>query len=210
MTFDIDSIRYDGILGSDAKYTNAPTPLFGSLWTEIALLPPPDNSSAFTRSECDEIVKLLHGPYAQFKDQIARDDIDNLEDLFVDLILEHDCDVSQRQREFLKTCTSELTTIGLHFKLKFNRPRPRQLIKTFYDLVIDDGKTTQSPSYPSSHALIGRFLAKLLSHSYPSISEPILRLGSRLGRGRVVAGYHFPTDVYAGQYLADRLYDLVS
>lgn len=209
MILDIDSIRYDASLGSDAKYKNAPTPLFGLQWTEIKLLQPPSNSSAITKSECDEIIRLLNGHYDKFKGHIERDDIDNLEDLFIDLILEHNYEVSHRQRKFLKDCTSQLTTIGLHFKLLFNRPRPRQLIKALYDIDIKDGKTTQSPSYPSSHALIGHFLAKFLSRSYPSIRKSIFRLGSRLSKGRVIAGYHFPTDMYAGHYLANRLFNLV-
>lgn len=205
---DLDDLTYDGNLESYAKYLDAATPLFGSSWKLIGLPDPPSNSSKRTSGELRRIVRLLDEFYPIFKDRVGELDIDDLEDLFVDLLVDGGVVVSDGLKSLLRQLSEELTTICLFFKVKFNRPRPRQLLKRVFGVSIRDGRTTGSPSYPSAHALIGRYFSVLLSRMFPDLEVELVKLGREIGKSRVVAGFHFPSDYFVGCVLADKLVGL--
>lgn len=205
----LNDTKYDGEYGSDISLEGKATPLFGTDWAQITLIEPAANASDATIKEVNEILDLMKTKYPKYRDVIKSQDIDNIEDLYVDLLLENDVDIGDKQRAFLTKVTNELTTIGLHYKRIYYRARPKQLIKIIYNIDIEDGKTTKSPSYPSTHAIIGRFLSRFLSAHYPEFETTLGYLGESLGKGRVLAGYHFPTDYYSGVFLADQLYTLI-
>lgn len=205
----LNNTKYDGEYGSDKSLEGKATPLFGTEWAEITLIKPATNASDATIKEVNEILDLMKTKYPKHREVIKSQDIDNIEDLYVDLLLENDVDIGPEQKAFLTRVTNELTTIGLHFKRIYYRARPKQLIKIIYNIDIEDGITTKSPSYPSTHAIIGRFLSRFLSAHYPELKSALGFLGESLGKGRVLAGYHFPTDYYSGVYLADELYKLI-
>jgi hypothetical protein len=206
---EIDRIEYDGNLGSDHKYLDAPTPLFGTAWKKIELIAPSKNSSIKTQRELEEIIKLRTMLYPRYDKTIRHHDINDLESLFIKLFESNHRRCKKKQVEFLKAVSGELTSIGLHFKMLFKRARPRQLLKRLYDIEIVDGATTKSPSYPSTHAIIGRFFSAFLSEHYPSLRAELYGLGDAIGKGRVIAGYHFPSDYYSGVYIADSLFKIL-
>ncbi len=85
----------------------------------------------------------------------------------------------------------------------YRRPRPYDA-----DARVKPGiKLEPSSSYPSGHSTRGLLLARVLAELVPDRREPILRVGLQLGYDRVVGGVHYPSDVLAGEELANALAD---
>lgn len=59
-----------------------------------------------------------------------------------------------------------------------------------------------SGSYPSSHAAIGWAVALVLSEVCPDCQNAILKRGYDYGQSRVIAGYHYQSDVEAARLAA--------
>lgn len=59
----------------------------------------------------------------------------------------------------------------------------------------------KSASFPSGHATRGALLAALLGELAPDRRDALAARGAQIGRDRVVAGVHYPSDVAAGEKL---------
>lgn len=59
-----------------------------------------------------------------------------------------------------------------------------------------------SGSYPSGHASLGWAVALVLSEIYPQHQDELLKLGYEYGQSRVIAGYHYQSDVDAARLAA--------
>lgn len=202
---ELDSISCDRTT-QDRHLVGRPTPRFGSGWRGIRMEAPPSNSDRETLSD----LRLMQGVRSSLgkdrKREVREQDRGDLEALFVDLLRGLGEDVPKSLRREITAVSSELATIGLHFKDEFKRARPWQLLKAVGGESWDRGRTTGSPSYPSNHALIGTFMAIWLSRLYPGRAKALESLGRRLGDNRHAAGYHFKGDVDAGNQLARRLW----
>jgi acid phosphatase (class A) len=86
-------------------------------------------------------------------------------------------------------------------KKYFARPRPIE-VDSHVQPVVDTGRER---CYPSGHATRGAIWAAILSEIAPEEKEPLVVRGQEIGWDRVVAGVHFPSDVYAGQVLGKAL-----
>lgn len=72
---------------------------------------------------------------------------------------------------------------------------------------VDDSKygLAKSGSYPSGHALLSWTWALLLAEAVPSRSNQLMTEGYQFGESRLVCGFHFPSDLEAGRYVASAL-----
>ena len=61
-------------------------------------------------------------------------------------------------------------------------------------------------SYPSGHTVLGWTMALLLSDINPTVADALLARGYEYGQSRVIAGYHWQSDVDAGRLGASVLY----
>ena len=61
-------------------------------------------------------------------------------------------------------------------------------------------------SFPSGHAALAELHALILSELFPEQREVILKHAEKIGKGRVILGLHYPSDVEAGQSLAIAVY----
>jgi acid phosphatase (class A) len=57
-------------------------------------------------------------------------------------------------------------------------------------------------SYPAGHTTLGWVTALLLVEICPGKENEILRIGYEYGQSRVIAGYHWQSDVTAGRLVA--------
>ncbi|MBQ7279910.1 MAG: phosphatase PAP2 family protein [Bacteroidales bacterium] len=57
-------------------------------------------------------------------------------------------------------------------------------------------------SYPSGHTLLGWGMALILSEINPSAQDTLLAMGYEWGQSRVIAGFHWQSDVDASRMLA--------
>jgi acid phosphatase (class A) len=65
-------------------------------------------------------------------------------------------------------------------------------------------------SYPSSHAMMGLLSALALAEVFPVKKEMIIKYGYQIGLNRVLGGVHHPSDVNAGQALAQQVWMQIS
>ena len=74
-------------------------------------------------------------------------------------------------------------------------------------LIPDDEETLrENGSYPSGHAIRGWTTALLLCEINPDAQDDLLALGYQWGQSRVIAGYHWQSDVDAARLLASAGY----
>ena len=197
-------LRY-GKPKQDAHLIEKPVKHFNPKWKEIQLPQPPKNESQKTQKELKVILNYLDANSAEDLNKINKQDIPDIELLFVDLLQKNGVKMDKELVKKITKVSEELSTISLKHKVKYDRARPYQLLKSIKGKIIPQGNTTGSPSYPSTHAVIGTFMAKWLSKLYPQHKKDLAKLGKELGDYRVKAGFHYPTDRDAGNYLANEL-----
>lgn len=70
----------------------------------------------------------------------------------------------------------------------------------------DEETLRENGSYPSGHSIRGWATALLLCEINPAAQDDILALGFQWGQSRVIAGYHWQSDIDAGRLLASAGY----
>jgi membrane-associated phospholipid phosphatase len=98
------------------------------------------------------------------------------------------------------------TLAAMHFKHKFQRPRPSQLCPALKPPLEVPGHA----SYPSGHAtqafLMAACLKEALTGSPHAVAAPVLdALAARIATNREIAGLHYRSDTLGGQALAANL-----
>lgn len=71
----------------------------------------------------------------------------------------------------------------------------------------DEEKYSNTSSYPSASAAIGWGLALVLTEVAPEHQDSLMKRGFEYGRSRVIAGYHYASDVQAGRIMASYIYN---
>ncbi|MBP5546699.1 MAG: phosphatase PAP2 family protein [Bacteroidales bacterium] len=66
----------------------------------------------------------------------------------------------------------------------------------------DEEELSHNGSYPSGHTILGWSAALLLTELAPEHADAILTIGYRYGQSRVIAGFHWQSDVDAGRLCA--------
>lgn len=84
-------------------------------------------------------------------------------------------------------------------KKTFKRPRPYDANKNIKPCI----SLEDSYAYPSGHTMIARVYARILSQVYPERAEKLLERASAYSMNRVLGGVHHPSDIKAGEVLAD-------
>ena len=96
-------------------------------------------------------------------------------------------------------------------KAKFNRQRPYAYYNEGTLVPEKEEKHRYEGSYPSGHTVFGWASALLLSDisQSPEAMEALLARGYDFGQSRVIAGYHWQSDVDAGRMAGTVLYQLI-
>jgi PAP2 superfamily len=95
--------------------------------------------------------------------------------------------------------------VMMRLKRQFNRPRPTQYYPALYPPLPVPGHS----SYPAGHALIANLTARVLIEvTTPAIGaspyeKSLLKLAEEIGLNRVIAGFHFRSDIAAGALAGD-------
>ena len=84
--------------------------------------------------------------------------------------------------------------VGMHFKARFNRPRPAQISPAITPWIDTPGH----PSYPSGHALEGHLISLCLNEVMSGANEALTLLARRVALNREIAGLHYPSDTACG------------
>ena len=87
------------------------------------------------------------------------------------------------------------------FKIKHPRSRPYSEDQRIQPCVDKPGKS----SYPSAHAACAAVDACVLGRIFPDRAKSLAAYGKYLGDLRAIVGVHHPSDITAGQNLADQI-----
>ncbi len=92
--------------------------------------------------------------------------------------------------------------VSSYFKGKFQRPRPYAIDNSIEPCI---EKVKGARAYPSSHASMSAVGACVLAEFFYKKEKRILEYGKYLGDLRAIVGVHHPSDVIAGQRLAEQI-----
>ena len=165
--------------------------------TEFKNTPPPKNDSKVTEDEIKEVQKIK-------VNKKFVDTTDDIHEHFEDFLKTKDIEYPKKE---VNKAMKGLSRIILELKYHYNRPRPEQIAeKKKIKLKPTTLDTASTPSYPSGHALRGRFMGRYLSEKYPEYKSKLMELGDEIGDGRLMAKVHYPSDNKFGRKIADKLY----
>ena len=96
-------------------------------------------------------------------------------------------------------------------KAYFNRTRPYAYYNEGTIVPEKEEKHRYEGSYPSGHTVLGWTSALLLAdiNTSPKAMEGLLARGYEFGQSRVIAGYHWQSDVDAGRMAGSVLYQMI-
>lgn len=96
-------------------------------------------------------------------------------------------------------------------KAYFNRMRPYAYYNEGTIVPEKEEKHRNEGSYPSGHTVLGWTSALLLAdiNTSPEAMEGLLARGYEFGQSRVIAGYHWQSDVDAGRMAGSVLYQMI-
>ena len=94
-----------------------------------------------------------------------------------------------------------------HFKNKFNRIRP---FEAYPELDVLGSKTNKTRSYPSGHACQSVIIARYVAGKEPKAERELMKAAYECGYGRVIAGFHYPSDFVTGNLLGEKMYVMMS
>jgi hypothetical protein len=89
------------------------------------------------------------------------------------------------------------------FKDHFDRDRP---VEVFPQLNTLPSKTNKTRSYPSGHATQSVLVAKYVAGKVPRLEKDLMAAAYECGYGRVIAGFHYPSDFEVGNLLGEKMY----
>jgi hypothetical protein len=165
--------------------------------TEFKNTPPPKNDSKVTEDEIKEVQKIK-------VNKKFVDTTDDIHEHFEDFLKTKDIEYPKKE---VNKAMKGLSRIILELKYHYNRPRPEQIAeKKKIKLKPTTLDTASTPSYPSGHALRGRFMGRYLSEKYPEYKKELMILGDDIGDGRLMAKVHYPSDNKFGKKIGDKLY----
>ncbi len=177
--------------------------LFNESAKFIRIPPPPANSSLSTAKDILTVQGATYLCGDGMKKSVRKHDKDPAFAIKTYLTLfgiEYD-------QQFIDKVLDESAFIIRTLKNLYNRPRPQQLAPYFgVEFEVLGSRTNKSPSYPSGHSTQARLLAEIYAEKHPEHRLNLIKAAEECGGGRVMAGFHYPTDHKAGVYLAKRLF----
>tara|TARA_E500000178_G_scaffold152890_1_gene152726 strand:- start:32300 stop:35845 length:3546 start_codon:yes stop_codon:yes gene_type:complete len=178
-------------------------------WKNIDVPSPTLNDSEETKSEMMMMSKL----FEQRNNAIVQSIKDHDQEVFYGIesyLMKYNLEYTMKDIQNLKKIGSGVVR---HFKNKFQRPRPYELADALnmkfnhMELISDSMKT---PSYPSGHSLQSRLIAEFYGKLYPKHKQNLIDLSDECGYGRVLAGWHYPSDHIEGVNIAKKLINMVN
>ena len=107
----------------------------------------------------------------------------------------------------LEQILKESVPIITHFKNFYNRKRPHIVLSRINTLPSETNKT---PSYPSGHACQSVIIARYVAGKEPKAERELMKAAYECGYGRVIAGFHYPSDFVTGNLLGEKMYVMMS
>jgi acid phosphatase (class A) len=168
---------------------------------ERLLPPPPMPDSARAKAELEEVQRLTTTSTPQQLADAAYDDGHEDGTIFKEVLgpgFEMDkLPATKAMLSFVGEAESD-TTKGP--KAFFHRDRP-WIVDTAIKTCTPHKPGPAANSYPSGHSTVGFAMAQVLASMVPDKAQALLARASSFAENRLVCGYHFRSDIVAGQEL---------
>ena len=175
------------------------TALGKRLLSNMPTIPFPRNQSSETDDEIKNIKKKRY-----FLTEDRQQDIED--EIMLKGIFRKFKMTPTESNSIVKIFQSEIDSIIMQLKNKYNRVRPYKLDET----IIPSIDPPQHPSYPSGHATQAYFIANVLSEKYPSRRTHYMNVAETIAVNREYAGVHYHSDTKFGKIVADTLFQYFS
>lgn len=107
--------------------------------------------------------------------------------------------------DFQERMFDEVNYFTRKLKTKFQRARPF----VAYPQITPCVQVHNSLAYPSGHAATGYLSARAFAVIFPEFESLLIERGWTVGHDRALGGVHYPSDVRAGQELAEKVWSLL-
>ena len=177
-------------------------------WKKIDVKAPSENDSPETKRELEMMTELFKQRNSAVEESVKNHDQETFYGIEA-YLMKYNLEYDKKDISELKKAGSGVVR---HYKNKFQRPRPYELAKEMnmdfdsMELISDSMKT---PAYPSGHSLQSRLIAEYYGKLYPKHKDNLIELADECGYGRVVAGWHYPSDHIMSVKIADKLINMV-
>ena len=202
---DLDSIGYGNPTIENLKGINTETYL-DALFSDLTQFTFPKNSSEATREELNQLVRNVQ---ATATDEDARKlysafDV-FLDEYYVNYLAKYKVP-KEETAKMLESLHDDVKPLILKLKYFFQRPRPYQLAY-YYKLKLMPFTTlgSDSPSFPSGHAIYSKVYSEVLGNHYPEIYDELQKIHEQVCDSRLALGVHFQSDIDVGIYVGDRI-----
>ena len=168
--------------------------------------PPEPNSTQFAY----DLSQYMWGKGERLNEERAQQAIDNgvvdMEDMAIQFSKPFGMEISKEKTPCIFNVLNRgMLTVRLCAKkpkTEIARLRPYVRYKESTLIPADEELLRENGSYPSGHSIRGWVTALLLCEINPEAQDALLALGYQWGQSRVIAGYHWQSDVDAGRLLA--------
>ena len=177
-------------------------------------------SMIFFRQKLHEVITLPPPPKDDMAEALEVQNIVNVRTpIQVKSVMDHDQDpyfaikkvIKKYKLEFhpneLEQILKESVPIITHFKDFYNRKRPHVVLPRIITLPSETNKT---PAYPSGHACQSVIIARYVAGKEPKAERELMKAAYECGYGRVIAGFHYPSDFTTGNLLGEKMYVLMN
>lgn len=190
----LDSIVYGNPNRDFLPYLEA-TSFLDKHFEQLSKFTPPRNSSKATREELNVLVDYTQdiGNHPEILKRYQSYDFD-IAKAFAHVAME--TNMSNELITMMESLLDDINPLLTKLKFHFQRPRPYQL-SLAYKLKLFPYKShsSDSPSYPSGHAMQSKIICYVLGNHMPEHFEYFENLANDICYSRQYLGLHYPSDV---------------
>jgi hypothetical protein len=177
-----------------------------SLLPELASYPFPSNNG---QDVIDEINQLINYTNTLSSDEVVQKRYKLYDTKFEEYIVNVLANVGLDRKEVSNTIQQihdDVVPLIIKLKYHYQRVRPYQLSHILSMRLYpfeSEAQTTNTPSYPSGHAVQSILYAEVLGNKYPKFYKQLQALAADISESRLAMGIHYPSDVIFAEYVTE-------
>lgn len=203
----LDALVYGNICREDIDFLNEQTYL-DVLFSELTTYSFPKNSSNTCKEELNDVVEFTNELLSdeQSLPRFQRYDSD-LNGTLIAFLMKYRVK-KEDAVNLVNAINRDCLPLLMKLKYYFQRVRPYQLAY-YYKLKLLPfvSYSSNSPAYPSGHALQSQLFAKVVGDKYPSLYKIVHAFAKDIQMSRMFMGLHYQSDIDYSLVIAEKIYE---